>query len=221
MEDGVIFICLMFYVFIQKLKCYFCYSLFSGKMSISSFIILGVGLSVDSLAASITTGACSTKLRVTQILKVALYMAVFQASMPLIGWFIGSSFKGLVAAYDHWIALFLLGAIGGKLLFDGLRKVEEETSCLCPSNHLVLAGMALATSIDALVVGIGFGVLSIHIWMAVFIIGITTFFFSVAGVLLGMTIGERLNKGLEVLGGLVLIGMGLKIFLSHTIEFIK
>ncbi|WP_025006773.1 manganese efflux pump MntP [Marinilabilia salmonicolor] len=190
-------------------------------MSISSFIILGVGLSVDSLAASITTGACSIKLRVSQIFKVALYMAVFQASMPLIGWFIGSSFKGLVAAYDHWIALFLLGSIGGKLIYDGLRKAEEETSCFCPSNHLVLAGMALATSIDALVVGIGFGVLSIHIWMAVFIIGITTFFFSVAGVLLGMTIGERLNRGLEVLGGLVLIGMGFKIFLSHTIEFIK
>ncbi|PRZ00982.1 putative Mn2+ efflux pump MntP [Marinilabilia salmonicolor] len=212
---------IIFQFFFQKLKCYFCHSLFSGNMSISSFIILGVGLSVDSLAASITTGACSIKLRVSQIFKVALYMAVFQASMPLLGWFIGSSFKGLVAAYDHWIALLLLGSIGGKLIYDGLRKAEEESSCLCPSSHFVLAGMALATSIDALVVGIGFGVLSIHIWMAVFIIGITTFFFSVAGVLLGMTIGERLNKGLEVLGGLVLIGMGLRIFLSHTIEFIK
>lgn len=148
-------------------------------------------------------------------------MSVFQASMPLLGWFIGSSFKNMVVAYDHWIALLLLGTIGAKLIYDGLKKEENETSCLCPSNHLMLAGLALATSIDALVVGIGFGVLSIDIWQGVIIIGVTTFLFSVSGVLLGMRVGERINKGIEVFGGLVLIGLGLKIFLSHIIEIIK
>ncbi len=180
-----------------------------------------MGLSVDSLAASITTGACSLKLRLSQILKIAAFMAVFQASMPLLGWVIGRSFKNMVVAYDHWIALLFLVAIGAKLIYDGLRNDEGEVSCLCPSNHLLLAGMALATSIDALVVGIGFGVLSINIWQAVVIIGVTTFLFSITGVLLGMRVGERINKGIEVFGGLVLIGLGLKIFLSHVIEIIK
>ncbi len=210
-----VFLC---FSFISETEILFLLLTFSGNMNISSFIILGVGLSVDSLAASITTGACSIKLRVSQIIRVAFYMAAFQASMPLIGWFIGSSFKGVVAAYDHWIALFLLGAIGGKLIYDGLRKAEEEASCLCPSNRLVLAGMALATSVDALVVGIGFGVLNINIWMAVTVIGITTFLFSLTGVLLGMSIGERINKGIEIFGGLVLIGLGIHIFLLHTVE---
>jgi putative Mn2+ efflux pump MntP len=190
-------------------------------MSIISFIILGAGLSVDSMAASITTGACAVKIRFTQILRIAFFMSVFQAGMPLLGWYIGSSFKNMVEAYDHWIALLFLGAIGGKLIYDGLQKKDDVTSCICPSNHLLLAGMALATSIDALVVGIGFGVLSVNIWQAVLIIGVTTFLFSLTGVLLGKTIGERINKKIEVIGGLVLLGLGVKIFLSHSIEIIN
>jgi putative Mn2+ efflux pump MntP len=190
-----------------------------AKMNITTFIILGAGLSVDSLAASIPTGACAIRIRLSEILKVGVSISVFQGSMPLFGWFIGSSFKSMVEAYDHWIALLLLGVIGGKLIYDGVNEKNDDASCLCPSNHLLLLGMALATSIDALVVGIGFCILSLNIWLAALIIGVTTFLFSITGVLLGITIGERINKGIEVIGGLVLIGLGIKIFLSHTYYF--
>ncbi|PWD97785.1 manganese efflux pump MntP [Marinilabilia rubra] len=186
-------------------------------MTVFSFLIIGIGLSVDSMAASVTTGACAGRIKVMEILKVAAFMSVFQGSMPLLGWLIGSSFKNVVQAYDHWIALFMLVLIGGKMIVDGLKEKDPDASaCLCPSNHLMLAGMALATSIDALVVGIGFGILSINIWLAVMMIGGITFIFSVAGVILGKTIGSKLNMGMEIIGGIVLIGLGLKIFLSHT-----
>ncbi|WP_462319524.1 manganese efflux pump MntP [Marinilabilia sp.] len=186
-------------------------------MTVFSFLIIGIGLSVDSMAASVTTGACSARIKLKDILKVAAFMSFFQASMPLIGWFIGSSFKNVVQAYDHWIALFMLVLIGGKMIMDGLKEQDSEVSkCLCPSNHLMLTGMAFATSIDALVAGIGFGILSINIWLATMIIGVITFVFSVAGVILGKTIGTRLNMGMEIIGGIVLIGLGVKIFLSHT-----
>jgi len=186
-------------------------------MTVFSFLMIGIGLSVDSMAASVTTGACTSRIKFGEILKVAAFMSIFQASMPILGWLIGSSFKGVMQAYDHWIALFMLVGIGGKMIFDGIKEKDSDTStCLCPSNHLMLAGMALATSIDALVVGIGFGILSINIWMAVLIIGVITFVFSVAGVILGKTIGSKLNMGMEIIGGIVLIGLGVKIFLSHT-----
>ncbi len=185
-------------------------------MNILSLILIGVGLSIDSLAASITTGACCKRIRTGHIFKVAVFMAVFQGVMPYIGWLIGSSFKSVIEDYDHWIAFFLLFLIGFKLIYEGITASDDNCSNFNPSNNLLLIGMAIATSIDALVVGIGFGIIDINIYLAMVIIGILTFLFSSSGVIIGRKIGNKINTGIDVFGGVVLIGLGVKILLSHV-----
>jgi putative Mn2+ efflux pump MntP len=183
-------------------------------MNLLSLTLIGVGLSIDSLAASITTGACSKQIKLKHVLKVAAFMAFFQGTMPLIGWLIGSSFKRIIEDYDHWVAFILLLGIGGKLIYDGIKNSNEEVNTN-PTKNMLLAGMALATSIDAMILGIGFGLIEINIWLAMLIIGSTTLLFSSVGVFVGDKLGNKINKGIEIFGGLVLIGLGLKILLEH------
>lgn len=184
-------------------------------MNILSLTLIGIGLSIDSLAASITTGACAKSIKIKQVLKVAAFMAFSQGTMPLVGWLIGSSFKSMIESYDHWVAFILLLGIGGKLIYDGIKN-KGDTECKSnPTNNLILAGMALATSIDALIVGVSFGLIEVNIWLAMLIIGLTTFLFSILGVFVGEKIGNKINKGIEVFGGLVLISLGVKILTEH------
>lgn len=183
-------------------------------MNLLSLTLIGVGLSIDSLAASITTGACSKNIRLKHVLKVAAFMAFFQGLMPLVGWLIGSTFKSIIEDYDHWVAFILLLGIGGKLIYDGIKNSAEEVKAN-PTKNMLLAGMALATSIDAMILGIGFGLIEINIWLAMLIIGSTTFLFSSVGVFVGEKLGNKINKGIEIFGGIVLIGLGLKILLEH------
>ncbi len=184
-------------------------------MNLFSLILIGVGLSIDSLAASITTGACCKQIKTKHIVKVAVFMAVFQGLMPYVGWLIGSSFKSVIEDYDHWIAFFLLFLIGFKLIYEGITASDDNCSNFNPSNNLLLIGMSIATSIDALVVGIGFGIIEINIYLAMLIIGVLTFMFSSSGVVIGRKIGNKINAGIDIFGGLVLIGLGIKILLSH------
>jgi len=183
-------------------------------MNLLSLTLIGVGLSIDSLAASITTGACSKNIKLKHILKVASFMAFFQGAMPLIGWIIGSSFKSIIEDYDHWVAFTLLLVIGAKLIYDAIKGTSEDNKSN-PTKNMMLAGMAIATSIDAMILGIGFGLIEINIWLAMIIIGATTFIFSTIGVFLGEKLGNKINKGIEIFGGIVLIGIGLKILLEH------
>ncbi len=187
-------------------------------MNIFSLILIGVGLSIDSLAASITTGACCKQIKRRHIFKVAIFMAVFQGLMPYIGWLIGSSFKSVIEDYDHWIAFFLLFLIGFKLIYEGITASDDSCSNFNPSNNFLLVGIAIATSIDALVVGIGFGVIEINIYLAMLIIGVLTFLFSSSGVVVGRRIGNKINTGIDIFGGIVLIGLGVKILLSHIYD---
>ena len=184
-------------------------------MNVISLFLIGIGLSVDSLAASITTGAVNTRIQLRHALKVALFMAAFQALMPLVGWLIGTRFQHVVQTYDHWLAMVLLAGIGGKMIYEGLQNSSKNENCFSHSNHLMLAGMALATSIDALVIGIGFGLIAMNIWLAVLIIGLITFSFSATGIFLGKKLGTQLNSGIEIAGGIILIALGLKILISH------
>ncbi len=183
-------------------------------MSTVSLFLIGVGLSIDSLAASITTGACSCNIRLKHVLKVAVFMALFQGTMPFIGWLIGSSFKSIIEDYDHWVAFILLLSVGCKLIYDGLKNSNEKVD-VNPTNNMFLALMALATSIDAMILGIGFGLIEINIWLAMIIIGTTTFLFSGIGVFVGDKLGNKINKRIEIFGGLVLIGLGIKILVEH------
>jgi len=186
-------------------------------MSLITLLFIGIGLSLDSFAICITTGAVNSNVRIKilTITKVALIMAAFQALLPLIGWAIGSSFKSVIEIYDHWIAFILLLGIGGKMLYESFAGDEKEQSSIALSNNLLLMGMAIATSIDALVVGISFGVIAINILLAIVIIGLTTFAFSFSGVIMGTKLGNKMNQKIEIFGGLILIGIGLKILLSH------
>ena len=131
----------------------------------------------------------------------------------MIGWFAGNGFQNHIIKIDHWIAFVLLSFIGAKMVYEGLK--DEEKKCFCPSNTIALIGMSLATSIDALIVGIGFGILDLPIILPVIIITVITFVFTLAGIYLGRRIGKRFNAGIEIIGGVLLFALGLKILIEH------
>jgi putative Mn2+ efflux pump MntP len=184
-------------------------------MSLLSIFIIGIGLSVDSFVVSITAGVCMDKVKIRNALKVAFFMAFFQALTPLIGWLAGSSFQRYIESVDHWVAFILLLAIGGKMIYEGVKHNDKAEKSFSLTSNLMLTGMAIATSIDALIVGIGFGLLEVSIIIPVIIIGGLTFLFSVIGVLLGNKIGIRYNSGLEIFGGILLAGLGIKILVDN------
>ncbi|QZE15382.1 manganese efflux pump MntP family protein [Halosquirtibacter laminarini] len=188
-------------------------------MSLFTIIFIAIGLSIDSLAASISMGACATRIRKREVFRIASYMALFQGGMPVIGWLVGSSFKSVVQACDHWIAFSLLLFIGGKLIFDGIR-FDANKACgtmghTSKYSHWMLMGVALATSIDAMIVGVGFALEEVNITLAMAIIALITFTFSSVGVTLGRKLGNKINSGIEIFGGVVLIAIGVKILISH------
>lgn len=185
-------------------------------MSLVSVFLIALGLSVDGLAVSVSSGVCMRNARFTAGFKLALIMGLFHLLMPLIGWYAGTEFKPLIQAYDHWIAFSLLAFIGGKMLVEVFWGNKEETGVNL-HNNMMIFGLSLATSIDALIVGVSFGLLDVPVLVPVFIIGFTMFMVSIIGCWLGRKIGSRFNKSFEIFGGLVLIGLGVKIFLEHTI----
>lgn len=181
-------------------------------MSILEMLLIGVGLSMDACAVSMTNGMCY-KPKFRQSLLIALSFGAFQGLMPLIGYYAGSLFSAQVSAFDHWIALVLLGFIGGKMIWDGFHH-DEETS-VKPFGAGLLLMQAVATSIDALAVGVSFAAVSANIYLAVSLIAATTFFLSIIAVKIGQWIGDKLNSKAEIFGGTILVLIGLKIFIEH------
>lgn len=181
-------------------------------MSFVEIIVLSLGLAMDATAVSMTDGLSNRKIKVSKALLIGLTFGFFQAMMPLLGFLFGNLFAELIETLDHWIALVLLGYLGGKMLYDGFKKGEEEVKKLDFKN-LIIQGVA--TSIDAFAVGISFATLHVDITLAVCSIGIITMVLSTIGVLIGKKFGDLLNNKATILGGLILIGMGLKIFIEH------
>lgn len=181
-------------------------------MGILEIILIGVGLAMDACAVSMTNGMCY-KPKFRQVLMIALAFGIFQALMPTIGYFAGSLFAAQVEAIDHWIALVLLGFIGGKMLWDGFH--HDESCPVKPFGLGMLMTQAVATSIDALAVGVSFAAVSVDILLAVVLIGVTTVILSSIAVYLGKWIGTKLNSKAEIFGGSILIFIGLKIFIEH------
>ena len=183
-------------------------------MSIIELLLIAVGLSMDAFAVSVCTGLSMKQVRVRDAAIVGLYFGGFQAAMPLIGYFLGISFADLITAYDHWIAFGLLAIIGGKMLWEGLHPNEEEKgpASLGPRRMVPLA---VATSIDALAVGVTFAFLQVSIAPAVTFIGVTTLLISAAGVAIGKAFGAKLQSKAELFGGAILVLIGLKILLEH------
>lgn len=185
-------------------------------MDILSIIIIGIGLAMDCFAVSISKGVCLKKFKIKKAFRMAMLFGLFQALMPLIGYFLGFSFAQNIRDYDHWIAFVLLGAIGLKMLIEGLKPVDF--SCEITQNPFrwkLLLTLAVATSIDAMATGIVFVTFPTHITLAVLIIGITSFLFSILGVYLGVRFRHRIKINPELAGGIILIVIGIKILLEH------
>lgn len=176
--------------------------------------ILGLGLCFDTFAVSISCGIADQRIQFWQGVKVALVLAFFQGLMPVIGWFAGVSVEQYIQSFDHWVALALLTVVGGRMIIGALSH-GDETKSLNLSKWSTLITMAIATSIDALAVGISLGLANVNIWITAFIIGVVTFLAAMLGMLIGKNTGHLLGKRMEVLGGLILIGLGVKIVLEH------
>lgn len=180
--------------------------------------LLGVGLSMDAFAVSVCKGLGMRKLNKKQALIIGLYFGGFQALMPFVGWLLGSQFQKYITSIDHWIAFILLGFIGGKMMIEAVREWNEEEVVDvmdAPTDHKNMLVLAVATSIDALAVGITFAFLATPIVEAITIIGITTMVISIAGVVVGNFFGSRYKSKAEFIGGLILVLLGLKILLEH------
>lgn len=184
-------------------------------MGILEVFLIGVGLSMDAFAVAICRGLKMQKLNVGQTALIALFFGGFQALMPLIGWFLGTQFESYITAVDHWVAFILLAVIGGKMIYDSFKKEEDDGSEKSVLNIKELLVMAIATSIDALAVGITFAFLNVNIWSSISVIGVTTFVLSAVGVFIGHKFGAKYKNKAELAGGIILVLIGLKILLEH------
>ena len=176
-------------------------------------VLIGLGVSMDALAVSLCKGMALKRKRMKDTLIIALYFGFFQALMPVIGYFLGSNFTGIVEKVDHWIAFILLALIGGKMIFDSIKGGEETGDDRLDVRTMIL--LAIATSIDALAVGISFAFLNVSIWSSVAVIGLITFAVCFAGVGIGRRFGNVLHRKAGLVGGVILVLIGLKIFLEH------
>ncbi len=182
-------------------------------MQILEIVLIAISLSFDTFAVSVSTGVTINNITFWQGVRAAVVLAFFQAFMPLPGWFGGMQLEKYVADIDHWIAFGLLFLLGSKMILDTFK--EEENKKVNPLLFPVLVWLGIATSIDALVVGIGLGLIQINIVLAIIIIGFTTFLAAMIGMLLGKNAKGKLGQKAEMLGGLVLIGIGVKILIEH------
>ncbi len=181
-------------------------------MSIVEIILLGIGLSMDAFAVSICKGLSVQKLKPKHCLIAGLYFGGFQALMPLLGYLLGRQFEWLITNIDHWIAFVLLGIIGANMIKESFSPAEKLNNSFTPKEMLPLA---VATSIDALAVGVTLAFLKTDIWSSVSIIGVTTFILSAIGVKIGNLFGAKFKSKAEFAGGAILILMGIKILLQH------
>lgn len=183
-------------------------------MGLIELFLIAVGLSMDAFAVSICKGLATSRVQPKHMLLCGIWFGGFQALMPLIGWLLGSSFQKYITHFDHWVAFILLALIGGNMVKESFDKDNEETDASFGFRNMLL--MAIATSIDALAVGITFALLpDVNIITAISLIGITTFTLSGTGVKIGSVFGARYKSKAELAGGIILLIIGLKILLEH------
>lgn len=190
-------------------------------MGIFELFLLAVGLSMDAFAVSICKGLSVQRTTIKHMCIAGVWFGGFQALMPFIGYTLGSAFTEYIIAVDHWIAFILLGIIGGNMIKEALSG-DDDCECCDEKNEnafgiKTMFLMAIATSIDALAVGVTFAFLRVNILWAITFIGITTFCFSAAGIKIGSIFGSKFKSKAEMMGGLILIILGLKILIEHTL----
>lgn len=169
---------------------------------------------MDSLAVSIGGGICMKSFCIRKTLKMAFILGGFQGGMTLLGWALGTGFSSYISEFDHWIAFLLLSYLGGKMIYESFKNENETLTSL---SNKTLFTLGIATSIDALAVGISFAFLKTDICFPVIIIALTTFFLSLTGVCCGFRFGKIKNIKVELIGGVILIAIGVKILLEHSL----
>lgn len=185
-------------------------------MGLVELIILSVGLAMDAFAVSICKGLAMKKMKWKNAIIIGLYFGIFQAIMPLIGYLLGVSFQSAITSIDHWVAFVLLVGIGANMIREAISKEKEEANDSIKIKDMLI--LAIATSIDALAIGITFAFLEVNITLAVSLIGIITFIISVIGVKIGNIFGDKYERKAELAGGIILIGLGIKILIEHLIK---
>ncbi len=183
-------------------------------MDLLTSFLIATGLAMDVFAVSIVSGITMKNMKIHRAFLMAGIFGFFHALMPTLGWLVGRYLQGFIGVIDHWVAFILLTIIGGKMIYEAynMEEIEREKNI---SNIWMLLLLALATSIDALVIGLSFAILKVSIIAPVMIIGLVTFLFSLAGVYIGKHFGNHFEKKVEILGGVILILIGLKVLLQH------
>ena len=186
-------------------------------MSFTELLLIAIGLSMDAFAVALCKGLNMIKINYKHTFIIASFFGGFQALMPLIGWLIGSQFSQYITSFDHWVAFVLLGFIGAKMLYEAFK--NEKDDCECCNNSINVKEifiMAIATSIDALAVGITFAMIpDTNIFISIGIIGVITFVLSGIGVFIGNKFGSKYEQKAQIAGGIILVLMGIKILLEH------
>ena len=185
-------------------------------MDYITIIAIAAGLSFDTFAVSLSAGVVQHKILFRQAAKFAFVLALFQGGLTVGGYFLGTFVSELLKSFDHWVALLLLSFLGIKMIIEGFKKeeVKEEKDY---TSAVILFTLALGTSIDAFAVGISLALLDVEIWSSGIIIGAVTFLASMTAIRIGKSAGPMLGKRVEILGGLILIAIGVKIFLEHML----
>lgn len=184
-------------------------------MELGFFTVLGiaVGLAMDALAVAVATGLALPKVTHRHVFRQAFHFGLFQFMMPVIGWFAGMRVERYISAFDHWVAFALLTFVGGKMIWEA-RKADHERQKGDPTRGWSLVTLSIATSLDALAVGLAIGIQGHSIWTASVIIGAVAAAFTAAGIIFGARLGTKFGRVADVIGGLVLIAIGVKILLA-------
>jgi len=180
-------------------------------MDAITILLIAVGLAMDAFSVSICSGMASQAVKPPYALRIATFFGGFQALMPLLGWLGGIGLRDLIAGFDHWVALILLVIIGGKMIRESLRPECEPA----PLRLGALLVLAVATSIDALAVGLSFSLLNVSITVPIVVIGLVTFVLSLVGVYIGKRVGSLFQSRVQLIGGIILIGIGVRIVVEH------
>ena len=185
-------------------------------MGVFNIILIAIGLSFDTFAVSLSCGVAQSKILFRQAARVAAIMALFQGGLPVLGFYLGSTISNYVELIDHWLAFSLLSILGIRMIIEGFKK-RDRLRKINITRMSVLITMAIGTSIDAFTVGISFGLLQAGIWFEALTIGLVTFLASMIAIRIGKAAGKMLGRTVEIIGGLLLFGIGIKILLEHTI----
>ena len=183
-------------------------------MSTLEMILIAIGLAMDASAVSMTAAAAGFVKDNRAIFRLAFHFGLFQALMPLIGWLLGSTVVDYISMWDHWIAFALLAIVGGRMIYSGLVP-DTERLPVDPSKGWTLITLSIATSIDALAAGLSFAMLNVNIWIPCLLIGVITSLLSALSTRIGKTADHWLGKRVEILGGVILLGIGFRILITH------